>query len=124
MQCVYIFFLASVGMLKFCLCRCQIGSVWLKAILQIHAGLLISNPELPELLGAALGNIEQRLTLLTPLMRLKGRINLLLPQVCGYSNNDANEEEAPLFTYNDKGNVLVDYQTLHISENFFCTTIQ
>lgn len=80
--------------------------MWLKTILQVHAGLLISNPELPELLGAALGNIEQRLTLLTPLMRLKGRINLLLPQVCGHSNNDTNDEEEALFIYNDKGTVL------------------
>lgn len=79
--------------------------MWLKNILHIHAALLISNPELPELLGSALGNIEQRLNLLTQLTKLKGRINLLLPQVGASSIHDTKDQEEPLFMYNDKGKI-------------------
>lgn len=64
---------------------------------------MISNPELPEIMGSSLGNIEQRLSLLTPLTKLKGRINLLLPQATGNSKQDMKEQEEPLFLYNDKG---------------------
>lgn len=87
---------------KYVYFRSQIGSLWLRHILQVHSALLISNPELPELLGTALGSIEIRLELISPLARLKGRIDLLLPQV-GHSSRDSNQDEEPLFTYNDKG---------------------
>ncbi|CAG9816276.1 unnamed protein product [Phaedon cochleariae] len=80
----------------------HIGSLWLKHILQVHAGVLISNPELPEMLGSTLGSIENRLALLTPLNRLKGRLDLLLPQVSGGSTKEALDSEEPLLVYNDE----------------------
>ncbi|KAG5899254.1 hypothetical protein JTB14_035432 [Gonioctena quinquepunctata] len=79
----------------------QIGSLWLRHILQIHAGILMSNPDLPDLLGSTLGSVESRLALLTPLNRLKGRLELLLPQVGG-GPQESNENEEPLLVYNDK----------------------
>ncbi|XP_057651400.1 WD repeat-containing protein 43 [Diorhabda carinulata] len=80
----------------------QIGSVWLKYILQIHAGILMSNPELPELLSSMLGSIQNRLSLWIPLNRLKGRLDLLLPQVTGLPQQDACENQIPLLVYNDR----------------------
>lgn len=80
----------------------QIGSVWLKYILQIHAGILMSNPELPELFSSMLGSVQNRLGLLTPLNRLKGRLDLLLPQVTGLPQQDVSENQTPLLVYNDR----------------------
>ncbi|XP_056630319.1 WD repeat-containing protein 43 [Diorhabda sublineata] len=80
----------------------QIGSVWLKYILQIHSGILMSNPELPELLSSMLGSIQNRLSLWIPLNRLKGRLDLLLPQVTGLPQQDACENQIPLLVYNDR----------------------
>ncbi|KAF2897424.1 hypothetical protein ILUMI_08750 [Ignelater luminosus] len=81
----------------------QIGTLWLKNLLQVHAGLLLSNPELPDLLGPVLGTIESRLSLLTPLNRLRGRLDLLVSQV-GASNSQNTEqtEDDALLIYNDK----------------------
>lgn len=86
--------------------RSQIGCLWLKHILQVHASILMSNPELQELLGPLIGNIESRLTLLTPLHRLKGRLSLLMSQVSSNSNSSLqgiNENEEPLLIFDDKG---------------------
>ncbi|KAJ8926553.1 hypothetical protein NQ314_021069 [Rhamnusium bicolor] len=80
----------------------RIGSLWLKHILQIHAGILMSNPELPDLLGPVLGSIESRLSLLTPLNRLKGRLDFLVSQVSCSSTQEYSENEEPLLIFNDK----------------------
>nr|XP_023026900.1 WD repeat-containing protein 43 [Leptinotarsa decemlineata] len=79
----------------------QIGAIWFKHILQIHAGILMSNPDLSDLFGSTLGSIASRLAPLTPLNMLKGRLELLLPQVGG-SSHEENENEEPLLVYNDK----------------------
>lgn len=66
----------------------------------------MSNPELQELLVPLIGSIESRLTLLTPLHRLKGRLGLLLSQVSSNSENalqGINDNEEPLLIFDDKG---------------------
>lgn len=73
-------------------------------MLRIHAGLLLTNPELPDLLGPVLGTIESRLSLLTPLNRLRGRLDLLVSQVStSNSQNTEQTEDDALLIYNDKG---------------------
>lgn len=69
----------------------------------MHSGVLMSNPDLPEMFSSYMGSIETRLSLLAPLNRLKGRLDLLLPQVTGASKQDLSENEKPLLIYNDKG---------------------
>uniref|UniRef100_A0A6P7GDA3 WD repeat-containing protein 43 n=1 Tax=Diabrotica virgifera virgifera TaxID=50390 RepID=A0A6P7GDA3_DIAVI len=80
----------------------QMGSMWMKYILQMHAGILMSNPQLPDLLSATLGSIQSRLGLLTPLNRLKGRLDLLIPQVSSSFQQDSTENEQALLVYNDR----------------------
>lgn len=84
--------------------RSHIGALWLKNVIQIHAGLLLSNPELPDLLGATVGSIQNRLTLHMPLSSLRGRLDLLVSQISSKSdaNNQSQEDEAML-VYNDTG---------------------
>lgn len=81
----------------------QIGALWLKHLVMVHSGLLISNPDLPDLVGKVLGNIESRLALLVPLSRLKGRLDLLMAQVGAVSGSDGGEEDRALLVFNDKG---------------------
>ncbi|CAH0546158.1 unnamed protein product [Brassicogethes aeneus] len=81
---------------------CQIGALWLRHILQIHSGILISNPSLGELLGSSLMGIENRLSLLTPLNRLKGRINLLSSQISTTPESNEVDEEEALLVFDDK----------------------
>ncbi|KAJ8959403.1 hypothetical protein NQ318_022091 [Aromia moschata] len=96
----------------------QIGAIWLKHILQVHAGILISNPELPDLLGSMLGSIESRLTLLTPLNKLKGRLDLLVSQVSRNSTQDTGEnEEQALLVFNDKDSSDSDEEDIELENN-------
>uniref|UniRef100_A0A1Y1KTT8 Small-subunit processome Utp12 domain-containing protein n=1 Tax=Photinus pyralis TaxID=7054 RepID=A0A1Y1KTT8_PHOPY len=81
----------------------QYGSVWLKHLLEVHAGIFLSNPDLPNMLGPVLGSIESRLSLLTPLNRLKGRLDLLVSQVANVTAAEEDKEEDALLVYNDKG---------------------
>ncbi|KAJ8920002.1 hypothetical protein NQ315_006532, partial [Exocentrus adspersus] len=98
----------------------QIGCLWLKHILQVHASMLMSNPELQELLGPVLGSIESRLTLLTPLHRLKGRLSLLVSQVSGSNSNNSlqgvDENEEPLLIFDDKDSSESDYEDVDINK--------
>ncbi|KRT82733.1 hypothetical protein AMK59_3512, partial [Oryctes borbonicus] len=78
------------------------GSLWLKNLLQIHAGLLLSNPQLSELLDPILGSIQSRLLLQTPLSRLRGRLDLLMTQINNATMQESNENDEPLLSYVDK----------------------
>lgn len=75
--------------------------MWLKNLVHMHAGILLSNPELSELLGSVLGSIESRLLLLNPLNRLQGRLDLLVSQVS--TSNETSEDTSALLIFNDKG---------------------
>lgn len=84
--------------------RSQIAAVWLKNVLQIHAGLLLSNPELPELLGPTVGTIQNRLSLHMPLSGLRGRLDLLVSQISSSTDpNEQSQEDEALLLYNDAG---------------------
>ncbi|XP_049819073.1 WD repeat-containing protein 43 [Aethina tumida] len=81
---------------------CQIGSLWLRHILQIHSGILISNPKLSELLGDSLSGIECRLAMQAQLQRLRGRLNLLASQISAKPSTEGDLNEEPLLVFNDK----------------------
>lgn len=78
-----------------------LGSLWLKILVQQHATVLLSNPDLPELVAPVLGAIETRLQLQNPLNRLSGRLDLLLSHA-SVADVDTNESR-PLLIFNDKG---------------------
>lgn len=65
--------------------------------------MLLSNPQLSELLDPVLGSIQSRLLLQTPLNRLRGRLDLLMSQINGSGPQDSNEPDEPLLVYVDKG---------------------
>ncbi|XP_022900678.2 WD repeat-containing protein 43 [Onthophagus taurus] len=68
---------------------CSIASIWIKHILEIHSGVLLSNPKLSELLEPMSKCIEKRLILQMPLNKLQGRLGLLMSQV---NKDDLNDE--------------------------------
>nr|CAD7458366.1 unnamed protein product [Timema tahoe] len=74
---------------------------WLKAMLAVHAGQLLSNPELSQMLAPLLSLIEARLGQLTPLMRLRGRLELLVGQIGTIA--DSNELQDSLLVYREQG---------------------
>lgn len=90
-----------------CYFRSRFGALWLKHLIQVHAGVLISNPNLSELFSGALASIQSRLNQQAPLNRLRGKLELLIPQVTSSSNVEINEDDEALLVFNDKGrNVL------------------
>ncbi|KAF5296378.1 hypothetical protein FQA39_LY12497 [Lamprigera yunnana] len=100
----------------------QCGCLWLKNLLQIHSGIFISNPDLPTLLAPILGSIESRLSLLLPLNRLRGRLDLLVSQVTAANAPSKEEDEDALLMYNDKessdsDSELLDFAPQSESEN-------
>lgn len=82
--------------------RSQVGALWLRHLIQAHTSQLLANPDLADLISPILGTIESRLTQLTPLSRLKGRLDLLVTQI---SNSSRKVEEADdaLLVYKDQG---------------------
>ncbi|KAK9303214.1 hypothetical protein QLX08_004993 [Tetragonisca angustula] len=59
----------------------KIAVRWLEALLTAHAGHLLSQPDLVELFGPILSLIDTKLTLLTELSKLKGRVSLVTGQI-------------------------------------------
>nr|CAD7404842.1 unnamed protein product [Timema cristinae] len=90
---------------------------WLKAMLAVHAGQLLSNPELSQMLAPLLSLIEARLGQLTPLMRLRGRLELLVGQIGAIA--DTNELQDSLLVYREQGSSDEDdlMETLGGSDN-------
>lgn len=83
------------------ICRCNLGTLWLKHIMNAHAGILLANPELSDIIGPALSAIQNRLTLFNPLNSLKGRLDLLVTQLSVDVKKDIEDE--PFLIFNDKG---------------------
>ncbi len=54
---------------------------WLKHILVIHAGYLISNPDVTDVFSALFPLIESKLNVVGPLYRLSGRLDLMIQQI-------------------------------------------
>lgn len=80
--------------------------LWLRYLIQLHASQLISNPQLVEMIGPVLGSIENRLSLLTPISRLRGRLDLLVSQISDTSSKDTEIDEA-LLVYKDQGKLVI-----------------
>lgn len=88
---------------------CEKGVLWLKHFIQIHAGLLISNPELLKLLGPINGSIEHRISFQQSFLRLQGRLDLLIPQIKKKEEEDLVDTDEYLLVYTDKGNIYLIY---------------
>ncbi|CAH0747818.1 unnamed protein product [Bemisia tabaci] len=87
----------------------EVAVRWLKCILSVHSAQLLASPDLSSKLSPLLGLIETRLNALPPLLRLRGRLDLLLDQFSGkpsvpitsydqsdflvYEDKDSDEEE-------------------------------
>ncbi|XP_050491841.1 WD repeat-containing protein 43 [Bombus huntii] len=59
----------------------KIAVRWLEALLTTHAGHLLSQADLVELFGPILSLMDAKLTLLTELSKLKGRVSLITGQI-------------------------------------------
>lgn len=75
----------------------------MKNLLQIHAGILLANSDLSDLIGPTLDSIENRLTLQAPLTVLRGRLDLLVSQLSSSEAGKDDEEEEALLVFDDKG---------------------
>ncbi len=56
-------------------------SKWLRSVLQHHSGYLSSLPQCPELLGPVHAMLEARTRSYAPLMRLKGKLDIMTRQI-------------------------------------------
>ncbi|RZB40003.1 WD repeat-containing protein 43 [Asbolus verrucosus] len=100
----------------------KIGLMWLKNILLIHSGLLLSNPDLPKLFGEALGSIEAGIALQTPRSKLMGRLELLVSQISQVSAQEPQNNNEALLIFNDKvssdsDNDVMEFEVHSNSEN-------
>ncbi|XP_069677542.1 WD repeat-containing protein 43 isoform X2 [Periplaneta americana] len=81
----------------------QIAVLWLKAVVRSHAAHLMSNSEVRETLSPILGLVETRLSLLAPLSRLRGRLDLLVDQIQESSKRNADGDLGEsLLVYQDQ----------------------
>ncbi|XP_060519596.1 WD repeat-containing protein 43 [Cylas formicarius] len=75
------------------------GALWLKNFARIHAGVLISNPNLSDMFAKALASIQARNSLFVPLNRLRGKLELMVPQITVPVEEDESDEA---ILFNDK----------------------
>lgn len=82
----------------------QVAAQWLKAVLSIHAGQILADNNMGVLLGPLLGLVETRLSSLSTLCQLRGRLDLLLTQISGPSKrgNYATADTQALLVYQDQ----------------------
>lgn len=81
----------------------KIALIWLKNLVSIHAGFLLSNPELPKIFGDVLGTVESALALQAPRNKLLGRLELLVEQIGGASAPHDAIDDDKVLVFNDKG---------------------
>lgn len=87
--------------------RSQIAVLWLKAVIKSHAGQLMANSEVRDTLSPVLGLVETRLGLLAPLLRLRGRLDLLVDQIGESSKgNVTGDIGESLLVFQDQGIML------------------
>ncbi|XP_050312161.1 WD repeat-containing protein 43 [Anthonomus grandis grandis] len=79
----------------------RFGALWLKHLAQVHSGVFVSNPNLPDLFSGVLGSIGSRINTQTALCRLKGKLELLVPQV-GINKEIEGPEDDGVLIFNDK----------------------
>ncbi|XP_015604522.1 WD repeat-containing protein 43 [Cephus cinctus] len=80
----------------------KIAVMWLKALVATHAAQLLSHPEIGESLSPILGVVDAKITLLTELSRLKGRVSLITGQIArANEKQDKNVTEDSLLVYQE-----------------------
>lgn len=88
--------------------RSQVAAQWLKAVLSIHAGQILADNNMGVMLGPLLGLVETRLSSLSTLCQLRGRLDLLLTQVTGPSKigSCSTADMQALLVYQDQGMIM------------------
>ena len=75
---------------------------WLHSIVRTHSGILLSNSELSEIFEPLLASIDSRVSVLTPLLKLKGRLSLITEQLGHNLDETVESSMEPLFTYQEE----------------------
>lgn len=81
----------------------KIAVIWLKNLISIHAGFLISNPQLPKIFQEILGIVESTLALQVPQTKFMGCVELLVDQMQGSSAPQDMVDDDKVLFFNDKG---------------------
>lgn len=78
--------------------------MWLKALIATHAAQLLSHPDIGEELSPILSIVDAKLTLLTELARLRGRVSLITGQISHITEKQERDPtEESLLVYQDQG---------------------
>lgn len=79
---------------------------WIRAVLLIHSSYLMTVPDLPEVLSGMYSLVDTRLSVFPRLLKLSGRLDLLLSQIALKSNStseiDAEELQVPGVAYQEE----------------------
>ncbi|XP_057324106.1 WD repeat-containing protein 43 isoform X2 [Microplitis mediator] len=91
-----------MGMLQGKTFPSKIAVMWIKILITTHAAHLLSLPDIDELLGPMLGFIEDKLTILPELSRLRGRVALVTGQISHLNDKQSDDiTNECLLTYQD-----------------------
>lgn len=79
--------------------------MWLQALITTHAAHLMSRPDIAEVFNPILSFIDEKLTLLTTVQRLRGRVSLITGQISSQANEEYNKDmmDESLLAYQDPG---------------------
>ena len=81
--------------------------MWLTALMATHAAQLLSHPDIADELSPILSVVDAKLTLLTELSRLRGRVSLITGQISHINEKqDRDPTEDSLLVYQDQGNAI------------------
>lgn len=79
--------------------------VWIRAILLIHTSYLMTVPDLASMLSGLYSLVDARLSVFPRLLKLSGRLDLMLSQIAlraqGSSNVDVESLQVPAMTYTE-----------------------
>ncbi|XP_039308534.1 WD repeat-containing protein 43 isoform X2 [Solenopsis invicta] len=79
----------------------KIAVMWLQTLIMTHAAHLMSRPDIAEILSPILSFIDAKLTLLTAVQRLKGRVSLITGQISQANEEHKDITEDSLLVYQD-----------------------
>lgn len=82
----------------------RIAATWLKALVLSHAGQLLSQPDISDIVSPILGIIDGKLSILPELSRLRGRVALVTGQISHLKdNNNKDMMDESLLDFKDTG---------------------
>lgn len=85
-------------------CRSKSAVNWLKVLVTTHAAHLLAHPEIGDSLGPILGLIDSKLSILSELSRLRGRVSLVTGQISrSHEEQSKDITEESLLVYQDPG---------------------